>query len=742
MSKTFKTTIATILVSIVMLLTFNSIVNASATNPSEKINYYLGMNGDEAVVVGELLDTDSTYSGTTPLKGIGDFTNETLTKIQKKYTFDGWQLIDASEPTNLLSIVGTVDAGTTVNDAIRGKAIAGGFAAVAKWKLNEYTLTVNSTVENGTITASADKVNHGSECYVIAKANPGYKVSMKITVDGTEIKKGTDYTETITAEGNKYTIPAEKVTGNIVATASFADKYVATVNSPVDNGTIEAAKTVAYGKEFKITATPNTGYEVDTMKITVGKTVLTEDDYTVSGNVYTVKAEKAIENINAVVSFKKQTYTVTVNSDVENGTISAAETVKYNDPCTITIVPDYGYEIDTLTITEGGKTLVEGVDYTVEGDEYTIEHATANINAEVSYKKLPFDIKVVCDDNATVLPSDPIITIHYNESQILKINAKEGYELLSVTVNGEEQLPLRGDELEIANIAEDKTVVVTVKKIKLNITTSVKGGNGTVTETQEVEYGNNFEITFTPDVGYMIDTVTIDGYAVVTDGNVYTLKNVKKPYDIVVSYKKLPFDLTVKSVEGATVDPVGTITVYYGDNKTVNIKANEGYILVGVTVNGEEQELPLDNDEVVLSNITDDMTVEVKVEKETYVVVEGADQTVEEEKDLVVRFSGDLNKFVRLYVDGVLVDEKNYTKESGSTIITLNKEYLATLKAGKHTLVAEYSNGNTAETTFIIEDKDANPNTGDNIILYVAILVIAIVGIVVIKKMNKKEYKK
>lgn len=87
-----------------------------------------------------------------------------------------------------------------------------------------------------------------------------------------------------------------------------------------------------------------------------------------------------------------------------------------------------------------------------------------------------------------------------------------------------------------------------------------------------------------------------------------------------------------------------------------------------------------------------------------YAIVEGADGIWNGDSQTGLRFraDGDLDKFTEVRVDGVLLDAANYTAESGSTVITLAPAYLATLKAGEHTLLVEFTDG-SAETTFTVK---------------------------------------
>lgn len=109
---------------------------------------------------------------------------------------------------------------------------------------------------------------------------------------------------------------------------------------------------------------------------------------------------------------------------------------------------------------------------------------------------------------------------------------------------------------------------------------------------------------------------------------------------------------------------------------------------------------------------------EVKTEsipRLTYQIIQGADQTLVMETDakkgLTITCDGPLEKMVSLEIDGKLVDPKNYEAVSGSTIVTVKPEYLATLSAGTHTWRLNYEDG-AVETTFMLKKTADEPTTG------------------------------
>ena len=309
----------------------------------------------------------------------------------------------------------------------------------------------------------------------------------------------------------------------------------------------------------------------------------------------------------------------------------------------------------------------------------------------------------------------------------------------------------------------DIDIEVDVKNT-FNVITSVPGGNGTITPSKiDVIEGSKVKITFTPNTGYMIDKVLVNGIEKTTTGNEIEI-TVDEEKTVEVSYKKIPFTITVEEVTGATVDPDGTVTVSYGDNKDFTITANTGYKLVKVLVNDVEK--ALDGNTLKLKNITSNMKIKVVVEKIEYKVIEGAEQTYTIKEDTEARFRIDADYSLfnnKVYVDNVLVDSSNYTSKSGSTIIVLNKDYVDTLAVGEHTLKVAFADGGEAETTFTIakkaennnnnenntpskpEDKEemkdngSNPKTGDNIMFYVAIASMSIIGLVATTIVAKKK---
>ena len=116
-------------------------------------------------------------------------------------------------------------------------------------------------------------------------------------------------------------------------------------------------------------------------------------------------------------------------------------------------------------------------------------------------------------------------------------------------------------------------------------------------------------------------------------------------------------------------------------------------------------------DENGTDEITLDDTVISKLSPE---IIEGMGQSITEgeKKALTFRSNALFEDFKSVKLDGDTLDTEYYTAESGSIIVTLDADYVATLPAGEHT-IGIVSESGTATTTFTVAEKAA-PGTSDD----------------------------
>lgn len=102
----------------------------------------------------------------------------------------------------------------------------------------------------------------------------------------------------------------------------------------------------------------------------------------------------------------------------------------------------------------------------------------------------------------------------------------------------------------------------------------------------------------------------------------------------------------------------------------------------------------------------------------TPVIIEGAGGEWTKESGATLRFRSDagISSFLRVEVDGTVVDAKNYTVTEGSTIITFTAEYLESLATGKHTvaIVSSISGEEKKATAEFTVAKKADTTSGNS----------------------------
>ena len=506
---------------------------------------------------------------------------------------------------------------------------------------------------------------------------------------------------------NKYEIKASDVT--LEYTSVVFDN-----NAKKPSVTVKMGSEVIQPIEYNVVYSNNTNVGSATVKVTI-KT--DSDDFTgeVTKNFEIVS--KTLLTISGI-SDQQVTYT---GSPVELvGTLQVSNGISPNS------LNEKWYKGST-EISKPTNVGVYKVVYSYEDDTYMgsktinveITKKTSTIPSVNSYKG------VVGDKLSTITLPNGFKWVDSNEEIIA---GNKEYSATYTTNN------------DTTNYTTETTVIEVYGKSKVNLNTSVNGLGGTISSSKtNILEGTTETITFTPSTGFEISKVEVNGVdktsTVVNNKIDVVIGN--NDVSVVVTYKVIQYTITINGVANATIDPSGVIKVDYNTNKEFTIKADQGYKLVSVKVNGVERISDIVNDKLTLENILADAEVVVIAQKNVYEVTEGANQkyTITKDNEAKFKINADFRLFDagKVYVDNELVDPKNYTAESGSTIITLKKEFVDTLSVGEHTLKVLFNDGGEAITTFNVARVTVptdNPQTGDNIGFYIISGIISIVGLV------------
>jgi len=219
------------------------------------------------------------------------------------------------------------------------------------------------------------------------------------------------------------------------------------------------------------------------------------------------------------------TYRITASCN-EGGSISPSGTVtvKAGESQTFTVTPDVGYNIKSLTVDGVNKGVLSSYTFSNVREAHTIS---------VIFEKKVYEITASAGTGGTISPNETT-KVEYGGSKTYTIAPNTGYEIKSVTVDGVNKGAL--STYAFSNIKENHTISVTFTKKSYNISASAgEGGSITPDGTTKVYYGSSKTYTVTPESGFKIEKVTVDG---VNKGAIssYTFGNVRAAHTISATF--------------------------------------------------------------------------------------------------------------------------------------------------------------------------------------------------------------
>ena len=464
----------------------------------------------------------------------------------------------------------------------------------------------NKTVKNETTTFT---VNVGSSATIMLTPDEGYRVK-SLTVNNTDVKAS--------ISNNQYTISSINANTTVVAEfeaippTTYTLSIKATGNGTVsfDDTTINnTTKTfsIAEGSVATISFTPEEGYRVKSL------TVNDKDKKAeITNNQYTLGSINADTNVEVVFEVIPEiTYTLSIKA-TGNGSATYGETsirnntgsftLKEGASATISLAPDDGYRIKTLTV--DGVSATSGI----VNKAYTIGNISANTSIEVVFEVIPetkytLTIKATGNGKATYESTDisntsKAFSIAEGSYANIVFTADVGYRIKTVKANNVDvTLEVENDQYSIDNISGDMTIEVEFEAIpEKNYTLTIKAsGNGVATygekeirntsEEFTLAEGANAVISFTADEDNKLKAVKVNNNDVTSSisNDQYTIHGISADTYVEVEFAE---DLSAFESEGVKY------TVVSLENQTVNVTSSNYELVLDVpaTVSAKEKE--------------------------------------------------------------------------------------------------------------------------------------------------------
>lgn len=148
-----------------------------------------------------------------------------------------------------------------------------------------------------------------------------------------------------------------------------------------------------------------------------------------------------------------------------------------------------------------------------------------------------YTITSTAGENGEISPSGET-PVSEGDSKTYTITPSTGYEVNEVTV-GDDTVTLTDSSYTFSNVTSDYTISVSFSQLSYAIT-ATKGDNGSITPigSTNVLYGNSQTYAVTPDDGYEVDTVTVDGSTSELTNDQYIFSNVTSTHSIHVTFRE------------------------------------------------------------------------------------------------------------------------------------------------------------------------------------------------------------
>ena len=368
----------------------------------------------------------------------------------------------------------------------------------------------------------------------------------------------------------------------------FSLKYTESGNTVTKP--LSEPQTVRTGTEIKIIADTGTEYYLENAALGGSDITLNFDSIAMSFSCELTVEKSALfkadygELCKVELSYDPDSSTISSETRDFGGYIPKGDTYKFS------ILTKNKYTIAKVynALDPSQKLVPVSIDKDDDKRIYYYEWViTGNVNWTAVINP-PRILTVNCGEHGTVTPADG--TYADGDTVTLTVTADPGYYVKSTELNGT-AVSLNSDNEYVFTIESDSTFTAEFAEIPPDsyVVTVNCGEHGAVTPgTADYESGTEVTLTVTPDSGYRVKSVTLDGKAVTLTNGKYTFK-VTANCTFEAEFEAIPADrytVTVKCGEHGTVTP-GTADYESGTEVTLTVTPDSGYRVKSVTLDGK-----------------------------------------------------------------------------------------------------------------------------------------------------------
>ena len=372
-------------------------------------------------------------------------------------------------------------------------------------------------------------------------------------------------------ENNAYTV--SNVTGTTTLTATYAINTYSITVTQGNHGTISpGTTTVNYGGNHEFGFSPAIGYHLADVLMN-GTSVMQN----VANNAYTIFNVTGTTSFTA--SFAINTYAMTVTQG-DHGTISPeTTTLNYGSNQEFTITPTTGYHL-TDVLMNGSSVLND-----IANGAYIVSNVTGATSLTATFAIDSFTVSVTQGYYGTISPGTT--TVNYGSNQEFTFTPATGYHLTDVLMNGTSVLNnVENNAYTVSGVTGITSLTATYAIDTYSITVT-QGNHGTVApSTSTVSYGDSQVFDITPQVGYHISSLIVDG-STVPIASTYTFSNVQDDHSITASFSTNTVIATViTTCETYPIEVSGDVNAEQFSNMTITPYTDTKVTTVDFTLTG------------------------------------------------------------------------------------------------------------------------------------------------------------
>lgn len=527
--------------------------------------------------------------------------------------------------------------------------------------LNTYNLTFEGPdvefrdrVTNNDISSQNPSVTHGGYFTFKVVAKEGFDLegstisttAGKLTEENKSIKEAV-YTLSDIDSSPKIVVKVFKSNIDIKLVESEGIVY----HEPAGATILTGIQTRPYGDTFSFSVSAEYGYDLSTLVVKFGDTVLTPSNINDETEYYRYETPAVKEDTNITASINKKKYKITLPTADQSEGIKFFENNKPINHETLIMI-EYGGKFqfttqlddkhnqssvtikandETINFINGSYTLSDistDINITVEGIEINRYKVNLSESVGAQYENVSIDMSNISG----------VYIVPYSGEISFSVSAKAGYELSQIVVVCKEDngtavsLSPKDNKYTIKNITSNKTISIqNVKEVQYKVSfeptsgVTYKNDQGlVVTDPVYVSHGNNFEFQVSISDEYddsvpVVKTTSATIGAQKLSAGKYMLSDVTEDLTIqVLNVSKNKYTVTLTKITGITYKDQNGKTldsesqkVEYNDDFKFQVYIQPAYNDSVITVMLGKDNMATENGVYIIRGIKEDKTVTV-----------------------------------------------------------------------------------------------------------------------------------